>query len=927
MVALTAVLMLRIARGNGPFWVSAAMILLALLAMSQRLFLQPASLSLLLLAACLCLLRAGGRAALLLPLLMILWVNLDSWFLLGPLLVALFALGQWLTPGSRRGGPLPMWLVPTCLVACLVNPHHVHAISLPWELSPTVLHSEFTHDPRFSGDFLSPWHLAPLGPAGGYKLSSGAFFLLLGLGILSFAINWSALRSWRTPIWLAFALLAAWQVRLVPFFAVVAGPITALNLREPIPERRFVTRFGTVGVLLLGLALCALTWPGWLQGFQRHERQLAWTVQTDPSLRRVAETLASWRAGGQLPAETHVLATHPDVAHYCAWFSPGEKNYLDSRLSLHAPRASEYRQLCAGVDPNLRGSDLVFDWPRARKESHLSCLVLYDPDLRRLGPALHTLSDMRSIWKLLRVDGRAVVAGFAADPEERLAIDPFDPEKLAFTPPTSTGVPPAPGDGAAVMARDPEVWDRFLVHSTGTSGEGDAAAVYLALFQEGFGEQRRQQHVISCYASGLVGLSVAPTNMVMGLVEVTERLLVSQLYLSDLKERSSALLLLAVRSARRAVASHPDDAEAWLVLARTYLDLWRTTVESVGSGLPLLSEVRRCQTVAALLQAVRLRPNLTPAHEFLANLFDEINYRDLALLHRSRQLELERDAGRRPGEDESAFTTRMERLEKSVDEARKTVETNQNRFVVHSQTLSAKPLERARLALELGLAGQALDDVLLRSQPDLYGVEGLRMVLDLFLHTGRVAEARELLDRKEIQHNPNGLGVLDLPGSAGAGQRWAYRFPAYDWYSICERAAVGDYDHAVSTINQVTSRMESESAEMHARLTTAVARLVTTDTGAGAIPGGILLRIRVWAELDPVTAYVLGNEFVPVETADLHAVGGVLLLERGDSEGAGEQFRRADELYCATSPSILTRPGAFLTKRYRERLEPDAAAR
>ena len=48
-----------------------------------------------------------------------------------------------------------------------------------------------------------------------------------------------ALRSWRCLVWIAFAALACWQARLVPFFAVVAGPITVLNLGELVPERAF----------------------------------------------------------------------------------------------------------------------------------------------------------------------------------------------------------------------------------------------------------------------------------------------------------------------------------------------------------------------------------------------------------------------------------------------------------------------------------------------------------------------------------------------------------------------------------------------------------------------------------------------------------------------------------------------------------------
>ncbi len=60
-VAMTAGVMLLTARGRGPVWISAGCVLLAVLAMSPRLLLQPTIASLLLLAVCLCCLRAGGR--------------------------------------------------------------------------------------------------------------------------------------------------------------------------------------------------------------------------------------------------------------------------------------------------------------------------------------------------------------------------------------------------------------------------------------------------------------------------------------------------------------------------------------------------------------------------------------------------------------------------------------------------------------------------------------------------------------------------------------------------------------------------------------------------------------------------------------------------------------------------------------------------
>src|SRR5262249_61026577 len=127
----------------------------------------------------------------------------------------------------------------------------------------------------------------------------------------------------------------------------------------------------------------------------------------------------------------------------------------------------------------------------------------------------------------------------------------------------------------------------------------------------------------------------------------------------------------------------------------------------------------------------------------LALLFAQKQYFDLALRHRSAQLELTRQVGRLPGEDEKAFAGRVERLEQVVEEMRTVVGTSENRFAIYSEGLAANPLARAQLRLNLGLAARAVDDVLLRSHPDLYGVDGLRLLLKLLLHTGRAQAARD----------------------------------------------------------------------------------------------------------------------------------------------------------------------------------------
>jgi hypothetical protein len=131
------------------------------------------------------------------PVLIAIWVNMDAWFILGPALVALFWVGRRIDPDRDTLPAWPVWLIPASFAACLISPHHIHALQLPLELSPAVWNSEFPTDPRFAGVFLSPWRWGPLGAAGGYNLALWSFFVLLGIGLASFALNRRAVMSWR----------------------------------------------------------------------------------------------------------------------------------------------------------------------------------------------------------------------------------------------------------------------------------------------------------------------------------------------------------------------------------------------------------------------------------------------------------------------------------------------------------------------------------------------------------------------------------------------------------------------------------------------------------------------------------------------------------------------------------------------------------
>src|SRR6202011_4039476 len=119
---------------------------------SPQLVLRPMSVSFLLFGITLLICyRAGAlgnvvpnpRLLWRLPLVFLLWANLDAWFIMGPLTLALLWAGNGLGlllripnsfPGKTLGAVLGVGLL-----ACVVNPHHVQVFMLPPELANLVL--------------------------------------------------------------------------------------------------------------------------------------------------------------------------------------------------------------------------------------------------------------------------------------------------------------------------------------------------------------------------------------------------------------------------------------------------------------------------------------------------------------------------------------------------------------------------------------------------------------------------------------------------------------------------------------------------------------------------------------------------------------------------------------------------------------------
>jgi len=345
---------------------------------------------------------------------------------------------------------------------------------------------------------------------------------------------------------------------------------------------------------------------------------------------------------------------HPDAAHYLAWYAPGERTFLDSRLHLLSHAQSENREIAASL--GLFPGEQSVKGPSLLRTRNVSLVLLSDPDRQALGAALRTLVERPDRFPLVEVDGAAVL--FAYDSP----LPRFDAERLAFTPSRVSGIPEAPNAGLPALPAPAEWWNL-------ASRIGRAAAR---------GNRTRPRYC-SCYSN----YSAAP---------------------------NAHLPCRCWPCERHGLASrrHPRADDAWLALARGYLNLGRGSWEATASNnLTLLRYLHHTQVAAALLQTVTLNPDSAAAHELLAGAFGERQLVDLELHHRREQLRL----GRRnyiPGEAPEARAERFARLEEAIHQIERTVQDSENRFLVYTHALAGNPLERARIARNLGLANRAI---------------------------------------------------------------------------------------------------------------------------------------------------------------------------------------------------------------------------
>jgi hypothetical protein len=966
LVAVLAGVMLLTARRSGQsLWIPAACTALALLALSARLLMQPLCVSCLFLGLTLWLLNQPRRRWLLPPL-FLLWVNLDEFFVLGPFAIALYLLGDvlqgWVPQLFAPTSPAPrerrslLLVLAASLAACLVNPFTWRAFTLPWQLGLTSASVPLAGDCEFGSLLCSPLQtFSPYHPTNP-NAAGLAYWPLLVLGLVSFALTRGAWVGWRLLTWLGFAVLGLISDRSVPFFAIVAGPITSLNFLG-YAARRFGTRSlgegnwarwaqGGRGLTVLAVVLLLVAAvPGWLQ-LQQARRRVGWGVVVEPSLHQAALQIRDWRQQGLLEPEGGLFNTSPDVAYYLAWFCPGEQSFFDLRLPLFPEVARDYvtaHNTLAGVpdpsDDSPREGRVPPAWRAVFRKWKVRYLVFHTADPRRgLAPAvlrrlLLNGDGWPGEWTLCHADGRTFVAGWTDREQEKgnpYARLQLDWEQKAFGPRAEQ----APGQGPDRLPEARPWWEALYHAPAPRPLAADEAALHLARhdLMAPMWSFRNQWSCEAALGAAVVGAAPAPGGPVVNGWLPLARLDVAFLSLHrsssapppqamdrlaeavldrhiDAHDSGPAdALFLTVRAARRGVLENPDDARSWWLLGRAYAQLGGHMRErQAAETLPHAALVRQAQTATALSRALQIDPDLEAAHGAMAELYERAVYLPRPwgapqvagpLLHVPN---LERELHHRKEQLRCA--------RRSGAQAGETAEVFASRLEELTQRVGRLE-EQVRQRRDHFEVSNTERPVLVQVEDALQHGLG-ETALNVLLRAdpqewsdgrGRSPGAVRVVELLLSMGRPEEAEPLLLPQNRPVmGALPALGLGAWDWFRIQRAAAVGDYDEADGLLKEILTPGGKPAPEASAMLAQVVGHELLWDAPlAAGMPWQVVRQTPFLIGLPPNRDVFLAvgmqsaAERLQQET-DVRALRGWLALEAGHPTEARAEFQQVFE--------------------------------
>jgi hypothetical protein len=850
-LVFTAVAFLIVLAGRKPgerLWFPVVLAALGLLAISFRPLLGPSMISTLFTAVLMLIFarhKPGQGFPWAAPLVCLLWANCDAWFFLGPLLALLFLAGNAIQSTQAQGEeqeqlradlPRLVGLFAACLGACLINPYFVFAFTaLPAELHRFGSGAELSEISVLRYIWFSPVEQNFFQVALGLNAAGLSFFVLAFLGVVSLVLVLDRIRWWRALVFVVGLGLALLTIRAIPFFAVICCVVASLNFQEAserflgpqaylLPSWRGWAVSGRSLTIVILAALSLLVLPGWLHPVRQEKQRVAFGLLVDEGLRDAALRVAAWREEGLLEPGQRWFNVSPEAANYFAWYCPGEKLFIDTRVVVFPTDvARDYRTAFKALREGLQAEQEDRDaWKGVLAKHKVRMLAFHYPDLFAAEIMLGRLY-LRSVmpnegrivittdWEACHISGKAALFAWTATGAEAEGLPPFNHnlplffDGLAFGPEAER----APDKRPAVPERS---WYALLVE-----GEAPSSAEAYTARQHDI----RFRGVAPTYGLGiwcelecsLVAMLTAP-GLVPSVVSGGElggcwkagAVALYYPFAANLRANNFARLFdrgppsslyLSLRAARRALARNPEDPAALMALSASYIQLRSQTRETHPNmqTFPHLSVIRQTQVAAPLQAILRLKP--TPrtegfqraAHRILADTYPN-TFLDLKAHHFKEYIRmLEEALARLPGTEEQK-TKEIEALKKQLQPLETDVLQRMKQFDEASAHKSLT--QKAEHAMRLSLAGEALRLMKSATVEDLRppmsdGFSAAYHYLDLLLATGQVDDARNLLQpfgQAGEKRNPAAFGPHRLGGLA------------YDFFLLQAAAASGDYKEA-----------------------------------------------------------------------------------------------------------------------------------
>jgi len=753
---LTAVVLMRIRHAGPGRWWSAVCATLAVGAVVSPIqwlpalggiagpgLVSPATWGLLLTAVELWLLHRAfalgdRRSAYALVPLFVLWANVDDSFVVGLLLLTAAALGRVRPPaGEGAGLSTAVGVLAASAVACLANPStfHIYGVAVEPYLGMFRPAGE-----AGTVDQLSMFGKELRGQLGAsWVLFAVNYVALVAVGLGSFALNRRRFVLGRFLVFATAAVLWGLLIRFSPEFALVFAATLTLNGQE-----WYHDRFGTEGrvgtgwslwsvggravtiVVLFACVARALTGYGLSYG----EAQFGFGFDPDEFEFEAASFLKD------APFRGNVLNTTSSQGDALIWrATPERKTYVDSRPHLF-PRAlrEQLRQTRLALS-----TDDEAVWKPFLDEYKIVAVMIQPSEARKT----YRVLSQSPAWVPFYDNGAVALFGRADAPEADRAFfraNRLDAETLAYR--RSKVVPTPERPPSPVSWMDTVFQTRPL---TKPQPHTEAAQRWL---------------------SGPEADTDAP---------------------ADVSLPDPARCLVAIREARTALASKPDDPQAYRLLARAYTAL---TVQEFAllSGLTLNPQdlqrvaaassrpdvlgTRFRERVTALNYAIQTTPPPKNPHDRrvlqslnydLHELFMAANYVDLARDRLKAVLEKSEPADF-PAEFRTGLVQQLGRLDEGVKQV-------QARMTDLSAEQQPGPLQLATYALGQGAPGLAIRELEEAERTGTNPALVKPRLLDLYCETGQPEKALDMLGGSSSVDDPS-FGTE--PGTSAMRQSRVY---------------------------------------------------------------------------------------------------------------------------------------------------------